>query len=76
MGEFVEWSSLANIVVMGVLIGAGLPSLFAFGVRVMHSETSRERLSLRARRIIAFTCFGIVVLAILGAIAYLASGGH
>lgn len=78
MNEFVEWGALANIVIIGVLVGAGLPMLFAAGVRAMHGPGSRDAQgNIRPmRRAVAALCLAVVLSAILFAIVYLALGSH
>ncbi|GMA35582.1 hypothetical protein [Demequina litorisediminis] len=78
MTQFVEWDALANILVFGILVGAGLPTLFAVGVRLLagHGAADAEGHVSRPRLVGAYVCFGLVVLAILGAVAYIAAGGH
>lgn len=78
MSGFIEWDAIANIVITGVLFGAGLPALFAVGVRALAGPGA-----LRAdgqvhlfRRVLAYACFTVIVLAVVGAIWYIASGGH
>jgi len=78
MQSFVEWGALANILLFGVLLGAGLPTLFAVGVKILagtgsHEDSGQTKTS---HLVLAWTCFAICVLAIGGAIAFLAAGGH
>nr|WP_062130686.1 hypothetical protein [Demequina aestuarii] len=76
--QFIEWGALANIVGLGILVGAGLPSLFAIGVRALAGPGARGadgRVAPR-RVVLAWTCFGIAAAAIGGAIMFLAAGGH
>ncbi|WP_062210388.1 hypothetical protein [Demequina oxidasica] len=78
MSEYIEWGAIANIIVVGLLFGAGVPALFALGVRTIASPAAfREdgTVSL-TRRIAAYACFSVIVLAIVGAIIYIAAGGH
>ncbi len=77
MGQFIEWGALANIIVIGVLVGAGLPALFAVGVRLLAGpgSTVDGQVPLR-RRVLAGLCFALVLAAIVGAIVYIAAGGH
>jgi hypothetical protein len=35
MSDFIEWSALAQVLVAGVLVGAGIPALFALGLRLL-----------------------------------------
>ena len=76
MNSFVEWGSLANILVFGLIIGAGLPTLYAVGVRAMDSSTRASGRTVTLYKAGAYACFGVVVLVILGALAFIAAGGH
>lgn len=78
MGTYVEWGSLANVLIFGLLVGAGLPTLFALGVRIVDGPGARDadgNLPL-GRKIAGGVCFGATALAVLGAVAYIAAGGH
>ena len=78
MSEFIEWSSLANVVVVGVLVGAGVPFMFALGVWAISGENARGesgRLPI-GRRLLSFVAFGVAVAASLAGIAMLVQGGH
>ena len=75
MTTFVEWDALAKIVIFGVLIGAGLPALYAVGVRSLDSA-SRNPARAKALTAGAYTCFGAIVAAILYALYFIAIGGH
>ncbi|MFD7025777.1 hypothetical protein [Promicromonospora sukumoe] len=35
MSEFIEWGALGQVLVAGVLVGAGIPALFALGLRLL-----------------------------------------
>lgn len=78
MTDFVEWGALAKIVVVGVVVGAGLPALFAVGVRSLAGPGSRsdDGLRPRARLAIALSSFGVVLAAIVIAIVIIGKGGH
>ncbi|MDN4476076.1 hypothetical protein QQX09_09440 [Demequina sp. SYSU T00192] len=78
MSEFVEWGALGQVVLFGLLVGAGLPALFALGVRTLAGPGARgaDGEVTIARKVVAYACFGAVVLAVLGAVAYIAAGGH
>jgi hypothetical protein len=39
MNGLVEWSALGQVVVAGVVIGAGIPALFALGLRLVAGTT-------------------------------------
>ncbi|WP_062206402.1 hypothetical protein [Demequina salsinemoris] len=78
MTQYVEWDALANILIFGLLIGAGLPTLFALGVRALAGPGSRDDAgrTVTWRVAAAVACFAIVIAAIVGAIIYIAAGGH
>ena len=78
MQQYIEWGALANVVVVGLLVGAGLPTLFALGVRALAGQGARDDAGQvkAGRRVIAWLCFGLVVATIVGAVAYIAAGGH
>lgn len=76
MNEFVEWGALGNVVFFGLLIGAGLPALYAFGVRSLDASSRATGRAITLHRVIAYACFAVVVIAILGALAFIAAGGH
>ncbi|WP_062389230.1 hypothetical protein [Demequina iriomotensis] len=78
MGTYVEWDALGNILLWGLVVGAGLPALFALGVRIAEGPGARDangRIS-TGRKILSGICFGIAALTVLGAVAYIAAGGH
>lgn len=75
MNTYVEWDALANIVIFGVLVGAGLPALYAIGVRALDSA-SRNPARATVLRAGAYACFGVVVAAIVFALLFIAAGGH
>jgi hypothetical protein len=92
MNGLVEWSSLVQVVVAGVVIGAGIPALFALGLRLVAGTAESPRRGSRAaqdgkgpvviarpsplRMIGALLCFGTVVGAIAAGLVFLAAGGH
>ena len=78
MSEYVNWNALANVAVVGLIVGAGLPTLFAVGVRALAGPGSRDHSGRRppARVAIAMGSFGTVVAAIVVAVALIVSGGH
>ncbi len=78
MNQYIEWSSLGNVLLFGIIVGAGLPTVFAIGVRLLAGPgaAGADGTASRGRVIGAWTCFSVVVLAILGAVAYIAAGGH
>lgn len=43
MSDFIEWSALAQVLVAGVLVGAGIPALFAFGLRLLAGTAPNDQ---------------------------------
>ena len=73
-----------RILLIGVVLGAGLPALFAFGVQALawgtggDSEIHDEGAKLQPHligRILAYTMFTIVVLTVLAGIGYIVVHG-
>ncbi|MFI2364732.1 hypothetical protein [Promicromonospora sp. NPDC019610] len=48
MSDFIEWGALGQVLVAGVLVGAGIPALFALGLRLL-AGPAREREEAAAR---------------------------
>jgi hypothetical protein len=42
MSDFIEWSALGQVLVAGVLVGAGIPALFALGLRLLAGTTPND----------------------------------
>ena len=78
MSEFIEWRALADVVVVGLIVGAGLPALFALGVRALAGPGSRVDTEGRppSRMAAAVACFSVVGFAVVGAIVVIGNGGH
>lgn len=76
MNEFIEWGALLNIVLFGVLIGAGLPAMYAIGVRALDASARATGGAATLRKVGAYACFGIVAAAILFALGFIVAGGH
>ena len=76
MGDFIEWGALLNILVFGVLIGAGLPAAYALGVRSLDASSRFTGGAATVRKAGAYACFSVIVFAILGALAFIVAGGH
>ncbi|MCB2413780.1 hypothetical protein LGT39_13095 [Demequina sp. TTPB684] len=78
MSEYINVSALLNVVVVGLVVGAGLPALFALGVRALAGPGSRDDDGRRPplRVAIAATSFGVVMAAIIVAVGLIVSGGH
>jgi len=81
MSGFIEWGALAQVVVAGLVVGAGIPAVFALGLRLLSVPDGESpdgvvaRPSL-ARRIGGLTCLVVVVAAVAAGIVLLVSGGH
>jgi hypothetical protein len=78
VSDYVKWGALGQVLAFGLIVGAGLPALFALGVRALAGPGARNKAGHRslARVATAFTCFAIVVGAVTTAIVYIANGGH
>ncbi len=78
MTDFIEWGALGKIVIVGLVVGAGLPALFAVGVRSLAGPGARDAGGSRPRWrvVLALSCFAVVVSAIVIAIVLMAQGGH
>ena len=78
MSNYVEWDALANVLIVGLVVGAGLPTLFALGVRALEGPGARDEAGRRSpiRVAAAVTCFAVIVAAIAYAMVYIAHGGH
>ena len=75
MAAFVTTAQhLGQILVAGVLIGAGLPALFALGVRLLSTANAGEGGSAVRRQtgfIGAIACFSLVVVAVVTGILFI-----
>lgn len=89
MSEFIEWGALGQVVVAGILVGAGLPALFALGLRLLNPVTPVlqrvddgpapapvETRTSRARRLGAMACFTVVLAAVVTGLGFIVAGGH
>lgn len=78
-------NSLWQVLVVGLLLGAGLPTLFAFGLRTLYGgplgvdengNTANAKPTV-ARMAIAYSCFTVVVAVVLVGIVWIVvNGGH
>lgn len=73
-----------RVLAIGMLLGAGLPVLFAFGVRALAWGTGGEAQAASESgpvashllgRVVAYAIFALVVLAVLSGIGYVAAHG-
>ncbi|MDI9628841.1 MAG: hypothetical protein QM286_09900 [Acidobacteriota bacterium] len=62
--------SFLEVLLVGALLGAGLPALFALGVRVVAISEGR-----RSYRILAYAIFALVVVIVLLGIAVIVADG-
>jgi hypothetical protein len=78
VSDYIKWRALAEVVVVGLIVGAGLPALFALGVRALAGPGSRNDAGRRSRVRVAaaMAYFAVVLAAIATAIVIIASGGH
>ena len=78
MLNFINWGALGNIVIFGLFVGAGLPAIFAVGVRALDGPGSRDQEGRRLpqRVALAVACLGAVVIALAVGIFTIARGGH
>jgi hypothetical protein len=78
VSDYVKWGALADVLVFGLIVGAGLPALFACGVRALAGPGARDDAGHRSRMRVAgaVLCFAVVVGAVTSAIVYIANGGH
>jgi hypothetical protein len=80
-----EWHALWKILVVGIILGAGLPALFATGIRSMAYGTGGEAEQHAAGgalaaphpvgRTIAYVCFAVVLLIVALGIVYIVATG-
>lgn len=77
MSDYIKWRALADVVVVSLIVGAGLPALFAVGVRALAGPGSHTRAGRRAplHVVLAVVCFAVVLGAIVTAIVIIAGGG-
>ncbi len=80
-----EWHAVWKVVVFGLLLGAGLPAVFAAGIRSMAYGTGGEAEAHSAGaplatahpigRAVAALCFAIVVVAVALGLLYIVASG-
>ncbi|MBP1162566.1 hypothetical protein ABIC28_000097 [Rhodococcus sp. PvR044] len=71
--------SLWQVVAVGLLLGAGLPAIFALGLRALDSGSTTDPAAATTTRkpaavIAAGTCFAVVVVAIITGILFVMQG--
>lgn len=75
----IEWSALLSVAIAGIVIGAGLPTLFAIGTRMFTPQVSESGTTVpvtAGRKAIGYLCFGICIAAVVAGVFFLAAGGH
>ncbi len=80
-----EARSLGEVLLIALVLGAGLPALFALGVRALargsETELAAGGVTVRAPaarplgRVVAVVCFAVVVVVVLLGIAVIVAGG-
>lgn len=78
MGDYIELDKLARVVIVGVLLGAGLPAIFALGVQALAgpgatTDGGRRKVS---RVIVAALAFGTVTAGVITAVVIMAVTGR
>jgi hypothetical protein len=84
MSDFIEWGALAQVAVAGLVVGAGIPALFALGLRLLTQPAAAAAVDgtqVPVRRSVprvvgATLCLGVVVGVLALGLTYLVSGGH
>lgn len=92
MSGIIEWGALGQVVLVGLLVGAGVPALFALGLRLLTlpvragvveaggthdgDATGPGATPGLARRLGGYLCLALCVAAIATGLAFLVSGGH
>lgn len=79
MSGIIEWGALGQVVLVGLLVGAGVPALFALGLRLLTLPVRAgvgDTAPGLARRLGGYLCLALCVAAIATGLAFLVSGGH
>jgi hypothetical protein len=83
MNSWIDLSALWRIVVIGVIVGAGLPALFAVGLRALHIGSPTPAVGTTDDRLVggnpigialASVCFAIVLGAIAWGVYFIVNG--
>jgi hypothetical protein len=80
-----EWQAVWKVLALGLILGAGLPALFAAGIRSMAYGTRGEAEEHAAGaplarphplgRVVAFICFAIVIMAVALGLTFIVASG-
>jgi hypothetical protein len=83
MSGIIEWGALGQVVLVGLLVGAGVPALFALGLRLLTLPVragagagAGDAAPGLVRRMGGYLCLALCVAAIATGLAFLVSGGH
>ncbi|MGI5187184.1 hypothetical protein ACQEVI_03465 [Promicromonospora sp. CA-289599] len=76
MSGIIEWGALGQVVLVGLLVGAGVPALFALGLRLLTLPAGAGVAPGSVRRLGGYLCLALCVGAIATGLAFLVSGGH
>jgi len=78
VSTFVQWSALGNILVFGLILGAGVPAIYALGVRAMYGPGAVDANGETrvARKVVGFGCFALCAVVAIAGIAFIALGGR
>ena len=76
--DFIETiGPIWKVLSVGVLLGAGLPAIFAIGMRLQSPAPSGAGIATQpgaGRRVAGIACFGVVIVAVLFGLAVLVGG--
>lgn len=76
MNDYIDFAALGKVVSISLLLGAGIPLIFALGVRALapvEGSTTRSP----ARLTVATLCFAVCLAAVVfGVYRLIATGGH
>lgn len=73
MSDLIDLQALGLVVVLSLLFGAGVPALFAVGVRTLAGGDGRPS---PARTVVGWACFAACVALVLRAVVVLVTGGE
>ena len=72
---FMFLQSFIDVLIIGILFGAGLPILFALGIRTLSASENADGTVNPAKRAAAYVIFALVVVAIIAGIAIIVLSG-
>ncbi|WP_029288902.1 hypothetical protein [Cellulomonas sp. HZM] len=74
MDAYIDVAALTKVVVISLLVGAGVPALFAVGVRALTPVEGGARPPLRVTA--AVVCFALCAAAVVAGVLKLVLAGH